>query len=290
MPPVVHRHHVARAPVLGAGVEIADPFGEPPLHLQRVHDGVDAPHVPGVPGDGGQRHLLGPRVLPRLLQPEPEHAQQRPVVRVLLVPHGQGTGDAVAQRARVPGEEVDLVSDSEREGISRPGDRQLPQQRPGTLDVPREPHRCHLEMGPLARGERALLGSGPKSRELLPRHGHLRSLRAQQPQIGRKRMPHRAARCHFAQRTYGFGNITPEEQQRIDGPLIEPDRLALPASTTHLQPMPIPPPSPDTRSRRRAWHRRLRWGRERGYGRAGRRGWGRGWEQKWSRGRGRGRQ
>ncbi len=183
MPPVVHRHHVAGAPLRPAGVEKPDAFREPALHLQGVHDGVDAPYVARVPLHCRPGGLLGPGVVAGLLQSEAEHAQQRAVVRILLVPGRQRAGDPVAQRGGVPGEEVDLVSDDQRQGVPGPGDGDLAQHGAGPRDVPVQPGGSGGQMRLFACGAGPVVRRGPEARELLAGRGRLALLGAEQPEV-----------------------------------------------------------------------------------------------------------
>ena len=52
VPPVVDVQEVALLPVVRPRVQEPQPGREPALHLVRVRDGVDAPHVGRVPLDG----------------------------------------------------------------------------------------------------------------------------------------------------------------------------------------------------------------------------------------------
>ncbi len=160
MPPVVDVEEVARGPVADAAVEVRQPFAETTLHLECVHDGMNAPDVLGVALDSFTTDVLAAVVVTRLLEAKSEHPEHERVVLLVFGPGGQDAGNAVAQARGVAGEEVDLMTHGQREGVTRVQVRDLLQQHATTEHVAAEPDGGSLEMTPFAVVQTRQVGSG----------------------------------------------------------------------------------------------------------------------------------
>ena len=125
-----------------------------------------------------------------------------------------GARDAVAQHARVAGEEVDLVAHLQRQQVLRVADAQVLQDAAGP--VPLAVGQCaggrHVQG--LALGGRAAGGGGVR----LARHRQAGRLGAEQVQVGHQHMGHRHVR-RLRQRGLGLGQrvIEVAAQQRAGG-------------------------------------------------------------------------
>ena len=97
----------------------ADAVGAAVLHLADMGDGVLGPAVAGLQLDGAAAGRLGAGVVAGLLKTEGVHGQERVVVRHALRPGGQGPRDAVAQHARVAGQEVDQLAGLQSQEVAR---------------------------------------------------------------------------------------------------------------------------------------------------------------------------
>ena len=157
---------------------------------------------------------LGPRIVGGLLQAEGQHRQHRVVAGHAGVPVRLGTRDAVAQHARVAGEEVDLVAHLQRQQVLRVADAQVLEDAAGAvpLAVGQGTGRRHVQG--LALGGRAARGGGMR----LACRRQAGRLGAEQVQVGHQHMGHRHVR-RDGQRGLGLGQRVVEvaAQQRAGG-------------------------------------------------------------------------
>jgi len=190
VPPVVTGEEAALAPgrrVLG---HPGDAVAAPVLHLQHMRHCVPAPAVTGLELDARAAERLGTHIVGGLLQAEGQHRQHRVMPGHAGVPVGLGTRDAVAQHARVAGEEVDLVAHLQRQQVQGVTDAQILQDAAGTMPLALRQCAGGRHVHGLALGGRAAGRSGMR----LARRRQPGRFGAQQVQVGHQHMRHRHVR------------------------------------------------------------------------------------------------
>ena len=85
-------------------------------------DGVLGPAVSRFQFDGAPTGGFGTAILPGLFEAKCVQAQDGVKVRHSFRPGGQGAGNAVAQHARVAGQEIHLLAGLQRQNVQRVGD------------------------------------------------------------------------------------------------------------------------------------------------------------------------
>ena len=177
--------------LLGAVVEVPEALAETALHLEGVHDGVDAPDVLGVQLDRLPPDVLAPVVVTGLLETEGEHSEHERVVLFVRRPGREHAGDAVPQARGVAGEEVDLMADGEGERVERVPVGDLLQQLAASDHVPVQPDCRRLEVPPFPVVQAGLVDAGQPARQRLARRRHVVRLGAEDAEIALQRPAHR---------------------------------------------------------------------------------------------------
>ena len=137
--------------VCGARLEPGHAIAAAILHLHHVRHRVPGPAVALLELDRASAERLGPRVVAGLLQPERVACRApRGSPGMPGVPGAVGARDAVAQHARVAGEEVDLVARLQRQRSQRVADAQVLEHRARRRASGRRPGARRRGGAPLA--------------------------------------------------------------------------------------------------------------------------------------------
>ena len=93
-------------------------------------------------------------VVARLLEAEGEHPLDEPEVGARRIDAADRAGDTITEVRGVAAEEVELVSDKQREEVVGPFDEQVVERASGAVPVTTEPALDRSAVGLLSRGER----------------------------------------------------------------------------------------------------------------------------------------
>ena len=173
------------------GAQEADALVDAALHLVRVHDGVDGPHVVGVGLDGGEPGVERLAVVARLLQPERGHARARTA-------HAGGRG-----RARAGSGSAGRAGSGRRRRRSRAGGRtSAPAGRSASARAGRRAARRRRPSRPAIQApmasawacSRSLPPAPTRARWASRGRGQIGGVGAHQVQVGEQRVRHRDRR------------------------------------------------------------------------------------------------
>ena len=223
VPPVVDGEQVPGLPPGLVGAEEGDALVDPPLHLVGVHHRMDRPHVVGVRRDGGAAGVHRCAVVAGLLQAEGGHPPHERGVRMLRVELAQRPQRTIAQPDGVAGEEVELVTEHQREHVRRPLHEQVVEAAGRTAPVARRPRTDRRGVCPLAIVGRRT-GQGSQRRV---RGDEVGDVRAHQVEVGRQHLGHGHRVGSTGELAGGVERIRVEPQQPIDRPVVQGDTAGI---------------------------------------------------------------
>jgi hypothetical protein len=196
MPPVVPGEEALARPGDGIAAHPGNALAAAVLHFHHVRNGMLAPAIAGLEFHALPARGFGARIVARLLEAERAHSEHRVIAGNTLTPRRQCACDAVAQHARVPGEEVNLVAALQRERIARILHAQILERPAGRPPAPLCQKLDRVQVAALA------VVGGKRLCRLMrrARHGQRRGFRPHQVQICLEDVPHYElrARCKRA--------------------------------------------------------------------------------------------